>query len=313
MIRKLTPSNGISPFSGQYGQQSSQGTTPIPVPLGGGGASSGGGTGGGGGGGGSSSGSSNVEAQYEQVINLAKQIRKKILMSNFEFLRRLLDNVPSDITAKIIEAPHGIQLWSGQNNVEAPLPVFAICNSSGYPYTDIGVYSPKLYKVSIDAESIYEYMLKKHAELVSNYKLNYVIVMTDKGPIVLKLSSVYKMVYDIIIYESDIKSFVYPKETPPDFHGGLSYVQIHVIGTEYEFPPTQYSGNIRCTIGYIGYFDKNGNLVGGYGIKMEVDNPTSDIKFIQFPKLGTLPVGENISGTLCKIVTDNWTLVGVYS
>jgi len=307
MIRKLTPSNGISPFSGQYGQQSSQGTTPIPVPLGGGG--------GGGGGGSSGGGSNNVEGQYEQVINLAKQIRKKILMSNFDFLKKLLDKVPNIITAKIIEAPHGIQLWASDNNVEAPLPVFAITDTTGHPYTDIGVYSPKLYKVQIDAESIYEYIQQKHAELTLKYKISYCILQTNKGRIICKLTNVSKITYSFDLSENNLVSFVYPKDNAPKMP-----VRVYANVSYYEFEVNlQYCLSVGCAIGYIGYESKKGELVGGYGVIMEVVQPGPELHYVQFPKIGTLEVSSLYTkmlttvgvGIIDKIITDNWTLVAV--
>jgi len=260
---------------------------------------------------------------YDEVYNLARELRRKVLGIDFVLLKKLLDKIPQVFTAFIIEAPHGIQLWSGDGNVEAPLPIFAITNPSGEPYADIGVYSPKKYTVTIDAESIFDELAKKHSELIGKYSIPYAIFHFKNTTVVARPTPPMRSVYDIGICEDEIQAFVYDHEHPPallDLEGGCKGYKFHVVATLYAFevleikmtgsiiPLPQPIVLIVGVCDFVGYVTKEGTLYGGSGFIGHLMFTTKDLEYVEVPHIMTIDVGDAYV-EIIRIVANNFSLV----
>jgi len=265
---------------------------------------------------------------YDDVVNLARQIRRKILRAvAYDVINSALKSLSIDIDGGLFEAPTRLILdparydpiTNRRSHQSMPPITYSIKDpDTDEPYADLGVRTDTPFAPVVDTDAMIDnYTSSKIAE-VHNLRAFVAFIEHPNGNVQTRLRFYQRLSADIFIDITKVESFVHPDGRDPKIETtdtGTNRYHIRAIGAWYYgeayLGDTLVASVLLGICDFLGYYDINDKLVGDRGFYVILTNHDSaDAVDIEVP--GVIAETVQPLQQLYRFVTSLWVMTALY-
>ena len=264
---------------------------------------------------------------YDDVYNLARQIRRKILKAvAYDVVQRALKGLQSTIEGAIFEAPTRLILDPGRYNpdtglrIHQPMPpiTFVIKDpTTDEIYADLGVRADVPFAPVIDPDAVLDTYRRSRLATFQALRAFVAYVYHPGGHVQVELRYYDRIAADIFVDTSMVETFVHPDGRDPKVETtatGATRYHLHAAGAWYYgeayLDDTLVASVLLAICDFLGYYDVNDKLVGDRGYYVVLTNH-DDANAIDVEVPGVIAERLQPSQQRWRYVTSLWVMTAV--